>query len=95
MNFQFIEYQGPAGFGGGQLTSVGGSVQLPMPERINDNPTVTWSEDSLLSAAQQISEGVASKIPYFGTAAASAMRAATSVNPIVRSEEHTSELQSH
>ena len=65
MMFSFYEYQRSDLSQMAQLQFAGGgtSVALPMPDRINDNPTVDWQSENLLDTASQAANFVADKIP--------------------------------
>lgn len=50
MTFQFMQYERSSVTSGSQLMpGAGASVVLPMPDKINDIPSVSWTEDSSVS----------------------------------------------
>lgn len=78
----FVQYDSPLNTTlGGAGLSMGGSVTLPIPRKLNDNEVVLWEEWSgTQSAAQalQAGAGIGSKVPIIGPILSSAMSMAPS-----------------
>lgn len=78
MTFIFSEYNRQSVFGPATPMMSGGAVALPMPDSINDNPTVDWEQTSvtekLVGGVQQMASslGVSGIIPGVGAATAAA-----------------------
>lgn len=70
----FVEYSSPLSTTlGGEGVSMGGSVTLPIPRKLNDNEVVLWEEWSGTQAIQSGVQGVSQFLPgmgrYLGTIA--------------------------
>lgn len=64
--------------GGAGALSLGGSIKLPIPKRLNDNEMIVWEEWSATNAALGAAEGVVTKTlgSVFGTSLAAGITAA-------------------
>jgi len=64
--------------GGAGALSLGGSIKLPMPKRINDIENIIWEEWSATQAAQGAAEGVVTRTlgQVFGTSLTAGITAA-------------------
>ena len=102
MSFTFSEYHRDSILAGANIFMSGGqTINLPMPDTINDHPSVVWDQQSLTELAGKAAGSfVPSELSTITQAAGTVADLATTVygwqqGVKLRSEEHTSELQSH
>ena len=77
MSFQFKSYardtSSLGGINNGSVGALGQNIILPMPERINDNPTQNWGEDKI--PINEVLGGIAGLIPGVGAVASTLQNA--------------------
>lgn len=71
-NISFVEYSSPLSTTlGGEGISMGGSITLPIPRRLNDNEVILWEEWSGTSGVMQGLQALANRSGSYATALAS------------------------
>jgi hypothetical protein len=77
MTFLFSQYQRQSAFGPATpMSATSGGIALPMPDTINDTPTVLWDSDSLRDKVISAGTSVASAVPFINKFKGSALGSA-------------------